>query len=189
MLVRAPGIVRFLSVSRLDTWRVTRTRQPTSTRRRDRARQSAARPAAPAAHSPTPLPPADLARCVRELRGLIAELAELADCGGSWGMRVLRRNIELALLSPETLDSAQNQLDFIEELAEAVWDGADAGFRFAARPAPTAEETRRRDDRRRVVVERLDDITHGLCASAEAWRDVSVAGAVPPPSDHRESPG
>jgi hypothetical protein len=189
MLVRAPGIVRFLSVSRLDTWRVTRTRKPTSTRRRDPAGQGGVRPSAPAPHSPTPLPPAELARCVRELDTLIGELADLTDSGSSWGMRVLRRNIELALLGPRTLESPQNQLDFIEELAEAVWDGADAGFRFAARRAGTAEETRRRDDRRRIVVERLDDITHRLCASAEAWRECGEPGESGPSPDLGESPG
>ncbi|HEY4026819.1 MAG TPA: hypothetical protein VGO86_10360 [Candidatus Dormibacteraeota bacterium] len=130
---------------------------------------------APAPHSPTPVPPADLADRVGELQALVAELVELTECGNAWGMRVLRRNIELAHLSPSTLDSAQNQLDFIEELAEAVWDGADAGFRYAAQPGPTPEETRRREDRRRVVVERLDDITHGLCAAAEGWRDTPGA--------------
>jgi hypothetical protein len=137
----------------------------------------------PALLSPTPLPGADLVACAGELRGLMEELVELTGCGTAWGARVLRRNIELALLSPETLDSADNQLDFIEELAEAVWDGADAGFRYAARPAATPEESRRRDERRRAVVERLDEIAHRLCVEAEAWQDRVAAAAEGPPAE------
>src|SRR5437899_2039452 len=97
--------------------------------------------------------------------------------GAAWGMRVLRRNVELALLSPHTLDSADNQLDFIEELTEAVWDSGDAGFRHALAPAPTPDETVHREQRRRAVVGRLDEHAHHLCAAAEAWRDQVVATA------------
>jgi hypothetical protein len=126
---------------------------------------------------PTPVPPAELLDRSRELRGLLEELAELTGCGGAWGMRVLRRNVELALLSPRTLDVADNQLDFIEELTEAVWDGGDVGFRHAVAPGPNPEETARREQRRRAVVGRLDDLAHHLCAAAEAWPDLVVATA------------
>src|SRR6266496_2275752 len=151
MLVRGPLIVRFLSVSRPDTWRVRRTRKPTSTGP-GQAAASGLRAPASVPLPATPTSPAELLDRVGELRGLVAELADLTDAGGAWGMRVLRRNIELALLSPETLSSAQNQLDFIEELTGAVWDGSDARFRYAALPAATAEETCRRDARRLAIV-------------------------------------
>jgi hypothetical protein len=128
----------------------------------------------------------------RELRDLVEELGELTDGASAWTARLLRRNLELALLSPGTLDNADNQLDFIEELAEAVWDAADVGFRFAVRPAPTAEAAHRWEKRRRVVVERLDEITHRLCAEAEAWQDRAAAAvgwqadtAPYPQDDHR----
>jgi len=89
---------------------------------------------------------------------------------------VLRRNVELALLSPETLDSADNQLDFIEELAEAVWDSGDIGFRYAAAPcAGTPAETSRRDERRRAVVRRLDEIAQHICEEAEVWYELAEA--------------
>jgi hypothetical protein len=105
---------------------------------------------------------------------------------------VLRRNAALALLSPHTLDGADNQLDFIEELAEAVWDGGDGGFRQAVAPGETAEETARREQRRRAVVGRLDDLAHHLCSAAEAWRDAvgataeaARAGVANPQEEHR----
>jgi len=183
MLVRAPRIVRFLSVSRSETWRVTRSRQQTT-----RIRQ----PSQPPPPRPTPVPPAELLGSVRELQALLDELIDLTGCGGAWGMRVLRRNVELALLSPDTLDAADNQLDFIEELAEAVWDGGDGGFRHAVAPSSTPDETARWEDRRRAVVVRLDDLAHHLCAAAEVWRDLLVAsaeaaaaGLVNPQEDHR----
>lgn len=163
MLVRAPRIVRFLSVSRPDTWRVTRMRRPAPRRRRGQTDDVA--PPRP----PTPVPPAQLAACARDLEGLVDELSQLTGCGSAWGVRVLRRNIELALRCPETLASPANQLDFIEELAEALWDAADGGFRHPVRPAPEMEATCGRERRRRAVVARLDEIAESLCADAEAW--------------------
>jgi hypothetical protein len=182
MLVRAPRIVRFLSVSRSETWRVTRPRKQTT---------RGERPLSPPPLRPTPVPPAELVQYAGELQGLVEELADLTGCGGAWGMRVLRRNVELALLSPHTLDTADNQLDFIEELAEAVWDGGDGGFRHALAPSPTPDETTRREQCRQAVLGRLDDLAHHLCAAAEAWRDVVVAtaeaaraGVANPQEDH-----
>lgn len=180
MLVRAPRIVRVLSVSRPDTWRVTRPRN----------RQTPRGPAGAAQlPPPTPVSPAHLVTCARELRGLVDELVELTGCGNAWGVRVLRRNVELALLGPDTLRTADNQLDFIEELAEALWDAADGGFRQTVTPGGPADETACRDERRRAVLARMDEIAQALCASAEAWRD-AVAGAEDGAAgDHRLSPG
>jgi hypothetical protein len=164
MLVRAPRIVRFLSVSRVETWRVTRPRRQTRSPR-------------PAPPPSTPVPPVELLGFVAELQGLVDELVDLTGYGRAWGMRVLRRNVELALLNPDTLDGADNQLDFIEELAEAAWDGADCGFRHALPPSSTPAETARRERRRRALVERLDELAHRLCAAAETWRDLALATA------------
>ena len=162
-----------------------RTRKPADRRRHDP--DDGPRPDAPEGGpvSPTPVPPARLVTCARELRGLVEELAELTGCGNAWGVRVLRRNIELALLSPDTLSGADNQLDFIEELAEALWDTADGGFRQAVQPGADAAETGRREQRRRTAVERLDRIAQGLCADAEAWR----AGAEAAEDCLRPTPG
>jgi hypothetical protein len=177
MLVRGPRIVRFLSAYRPDTWRVTRTRKPASRRSRGSA-------APPAPSSPTPVPSVELAARVRELRELLDELGELTACGGAWGVRVLRRNLELALLSPETLGSADNQLDFIEELAEAAWDPGDGCLGYPVRAASTPEASWRREERRRAVAERVGEIAHGLCAAAEAWHE----GAGNPQDDHSPAP-
>ena len=142
---------------------------------------------------PTPVPPAELVGCAAELQGLVDELTDLTGYGRAWGMRVLRRNVNLALLSPHTLDTADNQLDFIEELAEAVWDGGDGGFRHALPPSSSPEETVRREERRRAAVERLDALAHRLCAAGEAWRDLVVATAeasragVPNPQEDHSS--
>jgi len=133
--------------------------------------------------SRTPVPAAELLASAGELRSLVDELSELTGCGMAWGVRVLRRNVELALLSPDTLDAADNQLDFIEELAEAVWDGADAGFRHAARDGATPDETVQREARRRAMVERLDAMTHRLCAAGEAWRDAAMVAAETAPAE------
>lgn len=179
MLVRAPRIVRFLSVSRLDTWRVTRSRKQTA-RPPQHGQQELAprhRRSTSSQLHPTPVPPAELLARAGELRTLVDELVDLTGCGDAWGVRVLRRNIELAVVNPDTLGSADNQLDFIEELAEAVWDGADAALRQAVALAATPEETVRREGRRRASLARLDELTHQLCAAAEAWRDVIVATA------------
>ena len=123
--------------------------------------------------------------CAREVRDLLDELAELSGCGNAWGLRVLRRNVELALASPVTLVSPENQMDFIEELAEAVWDGADSGFRYAVKPADTPagapaeapDGTHTREERRRDIVERFDRLAHDLCMRVEGWHELEAAAA------------
>lgn len=124
----------------------------------------------------TPLGPGELAAAARELRALLGELAELTGAGDAWSLRVLRRNVEIAWLCPETLETRQNQLDFVEDLAEAVWDGADPGFR---QPLWTSgadpEETRAGEQRRQAVVERLDQIAERLCREVEHWQQLAAA--------------
>ena len=124
---------------------------------------------------PTPVPPSELIAHAAEVRALLSELAELTGSENAWGLRVLRRNVELALTSPETLDRAENQMDFIEELTEAVWDGADSSFRYSARPAVTPEATRVREERREAVVARLDQLADQLCEQAEHWQALEAA--------------
>jgi hypothetical protein len=165
-----------------------------SRRGRSRAEPTAGRGPRPWAAAPPPTTPvaaADLHAEASTLRPLLAELAELAGSGPTWNLRVLRRNVEIALLSPETLRSAENQLDFIEELAEAVWDPSDPGLRAGATAAPGAPEARRR-----AILGHLDRLADRLCREAEEWqrRRAAAAGdgrpetAGPgdnPQSDHR----
>ncbi|HXM57025.1 MAG TPA: hypothetical protein VOB72_16615 [Candidatus Dormibacteraeota bacterium] len=159
---------------------MTRTRRPASSR---------PWPPTPPPLLATPVPPAQLVACAGELHGLVAELVELTGGDSAWGVRVLRRNLELAQLGPETLESADNQLDFIEELAEAVWDPADRWLAQAVRPGSTAEETCRREERRRALAERLDEIAQSLCADAAAWHDRVVPAISAGRGDGEISPG
>jgi len=123
----------------------------------------------------------DLAVCAGELRALVDELDGLTGCGSAWSMRVLRRNIELALLNPDTLRSPENQPDFLEELAKAAWDGAVQGGSWTAREALTAHERIGREERRLLILGRLDELTHDLCGAAEAWWELTQATAAPVP--------
>lgn len=126
---------------------------------------------------PTPVPPSELLAHAGEVRALLGELAELTGSENAWGLRVVRRNVELALSNPETLDRAENQMDFIEELTEAVWDGTDSGFRYSAKPAVTPEATRVREERREAVVARLDQLTDQLCKRVEDWQAIEATAA------------
>ena len=139
----------------------------------------------------TPFPAAELVARAGEVRALLDELAELTGCENAWGLRVLRRNVELALASPETLNRSENQMDFIEELAEAVWDGADPGFRYAVTPAATPAGTHAREDRRQAIVDRFDQLADHLCKQVERWQALegeaagaSLALPSPPQSGH-----
>jgi hypothetical protein len=144
---------------------------------RDRRAAPVGGPPAP----PTPVAADELVAAANRLRPLLAELAELTGTGHAWGLRVLRRNVEIALLSPETLESAENQLDFIEELAEAVWDGGDPGFRLAIPAGPGPQETRTREERRQAIVAQLDELADHLCRRAESWQDLLAR----PGGEHR----
>lgn len=143
------------------------------------------------APKPTPVPAAELVAYAVDLRALLRELADVTGCENAWGLRVLRRNVELALASPETLERAENQIDFIEELAEAVWDGADPGFRYAVTPAATPDATRAREQRRQAIVDRFDELADRLCQQVEGWQALepdaagtSLSAPWPPPSPH-----
>lgn len=181
-------IVRIMSAPSRETAHVTRANGRAGRTRRGvpREKASAGRSAPP---PPTPVLPEELTACAREVRDLLDELAELSGCGNAWGLRVLRRNVELALASPVTLASSENQLDFIEELAEAVWDGADSGFRYAVKKADTPPETpdvtRTREERRRGIVERFDRLAHDFCLRVERWHELEAAASDAPPAAPR----
>lgn len=181
-----PGvrIVRIMSAPSQDTAHVTRAKGRAGRTRRGLPRETASADRSALAPPPTPVLPEELMACAREVRDLLDELAELSGCGNAWGLRVLRRNVELALASPVTLVSPENQMDFIEELVEAVWDGADSGFRWAVKPADTRAEapdgTRTREERRRDIVERFDRLALDLCMRVERWHELEAAAADTP---------
>lgn len=184
---RGGRIVRVMSASTSDTGRVERAKGRAEKHQTRRPRPSAAlqpeaetRPVAGLAAPPTPLPPSELVAHAHEVRALLDELAALTGSENAWGLRVLRRNVELAVMSPETLDRAENQMDFIEELAEAIWDGADSGFRYAVKPAATPEGTRVREQRREAIVARFDRLADQLCKQVEHWQAFEGAAAGAP---------
>jgi len=171
-------IVRVLSASTRETVRVKRSRGARSRRRSAGRRQTAF--GAPGQRPPaTPVPAAELVAAAAGLRPLLAELAALSGGGQEWSLRVLRRNVELALLSPESLETAENQLDFIEELAEAAWDGSVRGLRqLAGGPGGAGAEARRE-----AIAAELDELADRLCGQAESWQRHRSAFAEDPASD------
>ena len=172
MLISSGRIVRVMSAWWPDTDHVERAKgrsgysrpsRPAATSQHEIERQ------APAPQA-TPVPVAELVAHAADLCALLRELAEVTGCENAWGLRVLRRNVELALASPETLERPENQMDFIEELAEAVWDGADPGFRYPVAPAATPDGPRAHEERRQAIVDRFDQLADHLCRQVEHWQ-------------------
>jgi hypothetical protein len=170
-------IVRVLSVSTSQTGRVTRARSGRS-RRTPPGRERRVLPAAAPPPPATPVAPAELLAMAGRLRPLLDELVHLTGAGHAWGVRVLRHNVEVALRRPETLATAANQLDFVEELAGAVWDDADPGFRAALPAGPDLAASQAREARRRTLVAFLDRVTGQLCGEVEGWQRLVTAAAV-----------
>jgi hypothetical protein len=135
---------------------------------------------------PTPVPPTVLISDIQGLRRLLDELARLLDRGLPPGLEAFRSDVELALESPESLETAQNQLDFIEEFAEAVWgeplfsltgQGAQPGSRRPPCCCQVLESC-----------EQLDRLSELLCRDAEAWHRRQVISAAQAGSGLRHSP-
>ena len=116
----------------------------------------------------TPIPPLDLVRHVKELRALLDEIFGLTEASGLWAIRTLSHHVDLALGSPTALVSTQNQLDFVDEALDAIWEAAELSF-GGLRPAPSREETGRRQQRLDTLRGRLESIADQLCEHLETW--------------------
>jgi hypothetical protein len=116
----------------------------------------------------TPVPPLDLVRHVKELRALLDEIFGLTEASGLWAVRTLSHHVDLALISPTALISPQNQLDFVDEVLDAIWEAAEVGF-GGLRPAPSWEEIGRRQQRLEMLRGRLEGIADALCEQLETW--------------------
>ena len=160
-------IVRFVSVVGMDTGCV------------ERARPQAAG---------LPLPPDELLQEVRQLHALLDQLVGLSAPGEAWRLQPLRRNVDLALERPETLLTADNQLDFIEELTEALWQEPMDEPGASCRPGSTWEENLRREELRRSVWDRLDASAELLCERVERWHVARVAAGGWRTGERRTSP-
>lgn len=118
---------------------------------------------------PTPLPPSRLLDELRQVRGLLDELDALLDLGLPPALAALRLDVEVALEQPRCLESARNQLDFIEELSEATW-GLAAAVVAGPPPRPRPAGRRHREAGRLAASwKRLDRLSEELCREAEAW--------------------
>jgi len=116
----------------------------------------------------TPVPPRDLVRHVKELRALLDEIFGLTEARGLWAVRTLSHHVDLALLSPTTLISSQNQLDFVDEALVAIWEATEVSF-GGLRPAPSWEEASRRQQRLDALRGRFEDIADQLSEQLESW--------------------
>ena len=116
----------------------------------------------------TPIPPLDLVRHVKELRALLDEIFGLTEASGLWAIRTLSHHVDLALGSPTALVSPQNQVDFVDEALDAIWEAAELSF-GGLRPAASREEAGRRQQRLDALRGRLEGIADQLCEHLEAW--------------------
>ena len=116
----------------------------------------------------TPVPPRDLVRHVKELRALLDEIFGLTEARGLWAVRTLSHHVDLALLSPTTLISSQNQLDFVNEALVAIWEATEVSF-GGLRPATSWEEAGSRQQRLDALRGRLEGIADQLCEQLETW--------------------
>src|ERR1700737_2349729 len=116
-----------------------------------------------------PIPPAPLGKQVQRLGELLDELAPMLQPGLAPGFETLKRNVRLALERPESLESPENQLDFVEEFAEALWGDpfpdllSDAGGSWAGLETVL--------DRARLEAswDQLESISEHLCGDVERW--------------------
>jgi hypothetical protein len=122
----------------------------------------------------TPVPHADLLRLVRDLRPLLTQARELADTGSLWGLNLLSLHVQRALARPAILGDAQNQVDFIEVLVDAIWEAAEVDF-GGPRLARAEDGINARLRRLEVVRDRLDAIADELADRLDAWRRVRWA--------------
>ena len=116
----------------------------------------------------TPIPPLDLVRQIKELRALLDEIFGLTEARGLWAVRTLSHHLDLALNSPASLISAQNQVDFVDAVLDAIWEAADVGF-GGLRPAPNLAEAGHRQQRLDSLSDRIEGITDQLCEQLESW--------------------
>jgi hypothetical protein len=116
-----------------------------------------------------PVSPAILLGELRRLRRLLGGLARLLPLGLPPSLEALRLDAELALARPDWLESAENQLDLIEEFAAAVW-GQPLGVALIGWAAgPGGRGPAANPDPLEDSWEELDGLTERLCRDAERW--------------------
>lgn len=136
------------------------------------------------ADQPAPFASEELLHEAKQVAKLLDELGGVSALEMVWGLVPLTENIQLALRRPRTLDSADNQLDFIEELAEAVWREPPLEL-FGPAGA-------RRPDLVESIWERLGTCAERLCERVDRWSRKQTGLAAGPgmrdPGGDRASP-
>ncbi len=122
------------------------------------------------------------------MRSLLDGLEPLLDLGLPPGLAALRGDIELALHRPESLETAENQLDFIEQLAEAVWGEGAASLANIPDGAPAAGGGPSPPHLMAESWGQLEQLAEHLCHDVERWHRRRTAGADPLLQKHLHSP-
>ncbi|MDQ6744127.1 MAG: hypothetical protein M3Z97_14645 [Candidatus Dormibacteraeota bacterium] len=125
---------------------------------------------------------------IGRLGSLLDELTPLLGRGLPPRLQALRSNVELALARPESLETAQNQLDFIEEFADAVWGEPLLSLAGQGLAAPSGGPRPSCLCQLLESWEQLDRLSELLCQDAEAWHRRRMLGAAQPVWGGRHSP-
>ena len=123
----------------------------------------------PAALPAPPIPPAAFLQQVRRLRELLDGLVPLLGRGLPPGFQELARNVNLALERPESLESSENQLDFVEEFAEALWGEPFPDLLDEVGPYGSIAERALSRCRLAASWDQLDCLSQLLCTNVESW--------------------
>jgi hypothetical protein len=123
----------------------------------------------PAASLAPPIPPTTLLQQVQRLRELLDGLVPLLSLGLPPRFRELARNVNLALERPDSLESPDNQLDFVEEVVEALWAEPFPDLLDEGGPSGSLAERTLSQSRLEASWEQLDGLSQHLCTDVESW--------------------
>jgi len=123
----------------------------------------------PAASLAPPISPTAFLQQVQRLRELLDGLVPLLRLGLPPGFQELARNVSLALERPDSLESPDNQLDFVEEFAETLWGESLPDLFGEAGPSGSPAERALSRSRLEASWEQLDGLSQRLCTDVESW--------------------
>lgn len=106
---------------------------------------------------------------VQRLRELLDGLVPLFRLGLPPGFQELARNVNLALERPDSVESPDNQLDFVEEFAEALWGEPFPDLFGEAGPSRSLAERALSRSRLEASWDQLDGLSQHLCTNVESW--------------------
>ena len=136
----------------------------------------------------TPISPVSLLEQVRCLGQLLDSLGSLLQLGLPPGLETLKQNVLLAVERPEALETPENQLDFVEEFAVALWGEPFPDFLGAGEGSLGASPEARGRSPVEATWEELDRISQLLCRDVERWHRRRALAASRRPSAAMRSP-